>query len=183
MDLEPTFSSSIAFLALALSCCVMRSSSSSSSSNFLFVPTVAGVSPSSPAAVDCAVAPFLARSRPACVISKSLMARSWSSWSSTALAFAASVSACCLAFSARLMSFFCVRRFERAHSRQKMSPRRQATGSREIPRQRPHEPKGRKESRLRRAELELQFNLAMSRSWEVKTAREVFLLPIWIVHD
>jgi len=65
----------------------------------------------------------------------------------------------------------------RAHSRQKMSPRGQETGSRATPRHRPHEPKGRKESRLRRAELVDQLDFASSRSCEVKTARDVFRLP------
>lgn len=46
-----------------------------------------------------------------------------------------------------------------------------------MPRHRPQEPKGRKDSRLRRAELVPQFDLARARSWEVKTARDVFRLP------
>jgi hypothetical protein len=65
----------------------------------------------------------------------------------------------------------------RAHSRQKMSPRWQETGSRAISRHRPHEPKGRKESRFRRAEEEDQADFARARSWEVKTGRDVFRLP------
>lgn len=173
----------MAFLALTLSSRAMRSSSSSSSWNFRLFPVVTKAWVSSFAevrvgsAVDLLTGPVVVRSRPACTISKSLMARSRSSKSSSALAFAASSSACFRAFSARLMSFFWATRLARAHSRQKMSPRRHDTGSRAIPRQRPQEPKGRKESRERRADVELQLDRATARSWAVKTAREVFRLP------
>jgi len=65
----------------------------------------------------------------------------------------------------------------RAHSRQKMSPWEQATGSMAGSRQSQHEAKGRKDSRVRRADDEDQADLAMALSCEVKTARLVFLLP------
>ena len=38
-------------------------------------------------------------------------------------------------------------------------------------------PKGRKESRVRRVEEEPHWPFKAARSWEVKKAREVFLLP------
>lgn len=59
-----------------------------------------------------------------------------------------------------------------------MSPRGHATGSRAFSRQRLQNPKGRKESRLSCADFELQFDLACSLSYEVKTGRVVFLLPV-----
>jgi hypothetical protein len=58
-----------------------------------------------------------------------------------------------------------------------MSPRWHDTGSRAISRHKPHDPKGRKESRFSRAELVAQFDFARDRSWDVNTAREVFRLP------
>lgn len=114
---------------------------------------------------------------PACVSSKSRIARSLSSSSSAAFALAVSSSAFLRAFSALFSSFFCVKIFARAHSRQKMSPRWHETGSRAISRHKPHDPNGRKESRFSRAELVAQFDFARARSWDVKTAREVFRLP------
>jgi hypothetical protein len=65
----------------------------------------------------------------------------------------------------------------RAHSRQKMSPWEHDTGSIAGSRHSRQEPKGRKESRVRRAEEVFHAALARARSWEVKTARDVFLLP------
>jgi len=59
-----------------------------------------------------------------------------------------------------------------------MSPWMQATGSMAGSRQRQHEPKGRKDSRERRAEPVPQAARARVRSWDVKTARLVFLLPV-----
>lgn len=76
-----------------------------------------------------------------------------------------------------MASFLCASRFASAHSRQKTSPFWHDTGSRAGCRQRAQEPKGRKESRVRRAVEEVQAERASSRSWEVKTAREVFRLP------
>lgn len=67
--------------------------------------------------------------------------------------------------------------FVRAHSRQKMSPCKHATGSMAVSRQSEHEAKGRKDSRERRAEEAVQAALASCRSCEVKTGRLVFLLP------
>ena len=168
-------SSSIAFLALTLSSLAMRSSSSSSNVNFLFVP--AAVS-DSPGFVEASSGRRLAASaRPAWVVSKSRTARSRSSSSSRAFIRAISFSASWRSFSARLSSFFWATRLARAHSRQKMSPRWHATGSLAISRHRQQEPKGRKESRFRRAELVPQWDLANARSCEVKTGRDVFRLP------
>lgn len=174
------FSSSMALRALVLSPCAMRSNSASSSSNLRFLPSMArapvgnGRGSSVVGLLPFAV-PF---ESPACVSSKSRTARSLSSSSSAALALALSSSAFLRAFSARFSSFFCVRMLARAHSRQKMSPLWHETGSRAIARHRPHEPKGRNESRFSRAELVLQLDFARARSWDVKTARDVFRLPV-----
>lgn len=114
---------------------------------------------------------------PACVNSKSRMARSRASASLRACSSRASRSSCSRAFSARLISRFWARMLLSAHSRQKMSPCRQATGSTAGSRHSQHEAKGRKESRERRAEDEPQAARATARSWDVKTGLLVFLLP------
>lgn len=182
----PTFSSSISFLALILSSLAIRLSSSSSRANFLLAPAVATTRAVLPSCIGGSflrlelgsTAPRLvALARPACIISKSRIALVLSSSSSRAVMRALSCSALSRVCWARLSSFFWATRLARAHSRQKMSPRGQATGSLAISRHRPQEPKGRKESRLRRAELAVQLDLARARSWDVKTGREVFLLP------
>ena len=65
-----------------------------------------------------------------------------------------------------------------AHSRQKRWPwLGHETGSREGKRQSWQDPKGKKESRVRRVEREPQEDFSSLRSWAVKKAREVFLLP------
>lgn len=70
--------------------------------------------------------------------------------------------------------------FVSAHSRQKMSPSEHATGSTADSRHSEHEPNGRNESRLRRADEEFHADLANDRSCAVKTGREVFLLPAFV---
>jgi hypothetical protein len=163
----------MARLALLRSCEAIRNTSSSSIENLRFSP-LADPAPSS----TCALLFRRCDSRPAWVSSNSCTARlcssspllAWSSW--------ASRSSCSLALSSRLISFFCARMLLRAHSRQKMSPWMQATGSMAGSRQRQHEPKGRKDSRERRAEPVPQAARARVRSWDVKTARLVFLLPV-----
>lgn len=170
---EATFSSSIALLALLRSCDAIRSTSSSSIENLRFSPLV-----DPPPSSTCALLFRRCESRPAWVSSNSCTARlcssrpllAWSSW--------ASRSSCSLALSNRLISFFWARMLLRAHSRQKMSPWMQATGSMAGSRQRQHEPKGRKDSRERRAVPLPQAWRASVRSWDVKTARLVFLLPV-----
>lgn len=156
------------------SCEAIRSTSSSSIENLRFSP-LADPAPSS----ACAALLFRrCESRPAWVSSNSCTARlcssspllAWSSW--------ASRSSCSRALSKRLISFFWARMLLRAHSRQKMSPWMQATGSMAGSRQRQHEPNGRKDSRERRAEPVPQAARASVRSWDVKTARLVFLLPV-----
>lgn len=77
-----------------------------------------------------------------------------------------------------MISFFCARMLLRAHSRQKMSPSGQATGSTAASRQSEHEAKGRKDSRVRRADEAPQDAFAHDRSYDVKTALLVFLLPV-----
>ena len=58
-----------------------------------------------------------------------------------------------------------------------MSPWEHATGERAGSKHSWQEANGRKESRVRRAEVEFHAALACSLSYEVKTEREVFLLP------
>lgn len=185
-----TFSSSIARLALARSSAAMRATSSSSSENFRFSPRFSppfdsGVADGGcdsllrgVAAFDVALRPLLT-SNPACVSSNSRMALSSASASWRAFSSKVSLSCCSLAFSSLLISFFWARMLLSAHSRQYMSPCRQDTGSIAVSRHRRHDANGRKESRFRRADEELQAAFARARSCEVKTARLVFLLPAW----
>ena len=194
-----TFSSSIAFRARTLSALAVRSKSSSSSSNFLFAPVLLLLLASTSSVPefipsggfeDSAIVLGArgsierglllpgASSNPACVISKSFTALFRSSSSLSSSPNAASRSASRLVFSERFSSFFWARMFANAHSRQKTSPRWHDTGSRAISRQRPQDPKGRKDSRFRRAEEEDQADLARLRSWDVKTGRVLFRLPL-----
>lgn len=106
----PTFSSSIAFLALVLSSRAMWLTWSSSRANFRFHPTrtraLDGSSCTFGVDFGADLLRLLAEDRPACVSSKSRMARSLSSLSSMARACSASCFASRRALSARFISFF-----------------------------------------------------------------------------
>lgn len=168
----------MAFRAFVLSSAAIRASSSSSSENLRFSPRFAS---SARLAVSAAGMSFFipfCEASPACVSSNSRTARSWASRSLRVCSSRASRSSCSRAFSARLISFFCARMLLSAHSRQNMSPWTQATGSIAGSKQRPQDAKGRNDSRERRAVEEPHDALARSRSYEVKTGRVVFLLPV-----
>ena len=181
-----TFSSSNCFLTLALSSLAIRASSSSSRENFLFSPRpgILGCwSSTARLSFGGVLFGFTAPrrrpegSKPAWVRSKSRTARSRASRSCLPFSSCSSRSSCSLAFANRLISFFWARMLLKAHSRQKISPWVQDTGSRAGSRQSRQEPNGRKESRESRAEEEAHEALAICRSYEVKIGRLVFLLP------
>jgi len=65
-----------------------------------------------------------------------------------------------------------------AHSLQNISPFGHATGSRTGRRHNEQLPNGRKESRLSRVRCEPHAVFSRERSYAVKKARDVFLLPI-----
>lgn len=116
---------------------------------------------------------------PACTLSNSSTARACASASSISFSSLSSNFLCSASFFSRFSSLFCASRLLMAHSRQKRWPwLGHETGSRDGRRQSWHDPNGRNESRVRRVERLPQELFSSLRSWAVKKAREVFLLPV-----
>lgn len=183
--IELTFPSSIARLAFARSSRTLLNISSSFSSNFLFTPlfTVSFPPRALLSAAAVAVPPPLRAltplpSSPIIVFSKSSTALLPSSSPRARSCSASSARLLSSSFSRRLISFRWASRLVTMHSRQKTSPfEAHATGSVDCWRQRLQAAKGRKESRFRRVAWEPHVPLRSERSWAVKNAKEVFLLP------
>lgn len=163
----------------------MRDSSSSSRANLRFVPFGGGevglvgsvwcwscwemlFSSRLSLLVPLAAAAGMTES-PICTASKSSTARTLASSSSRAFWSASSCLRRSASFSRRLISLRWASRFVIAHSRQKRSPWGQQTGSTEGRRQSWQDPKGRKESRVRRVVWEPHRSFSAFLSWEVKT--------------
>ena len=140
-------------------------------SNFLLTPFGLDSTPFG------AAAPLLPR-MPAWTRSKSSRSLAFFSASSNSLSSLFSNFRLSASFFNRFKSLFCASRLLTAHSLQNKWPwLGHDTGSRAGSKQSWHDPNGKKESRVNLVDREPQMPLSSLRSWLVKKASDVFLLP------